>query len=80
MACAKCSFYRPKEAMKELLNEGKVNLSRMMREIKLTDEEKSAVEDGVDALNKLTDRLAGTPSPDGQMPQPVKITRSAASS
>jgi hypothetical protein len=47
----------------------------MMREIKLTDEEKSAVEDGVEALNRLTDRLAGTPSPDGQMPQLVNITR-----
>lgn len=75
MACAKCSFYQPKEAMEELLNEGKVNLSRMMREIKLTDEEKSAVEDGVEALNKLTARLAHIPSPDGQTPQQlVKIT------
>ena len=73
MACAKCSFYRPKEAMKELLLQGKVNLSRMMREIKLTDEEKSAVEDGVDALSKLTARLANIPAPDGQMPRLVQI-------
>jgi hypothetical protein len=79
MACAKCSFYRPKEAMEELLNEGKVNLSRMMREIKLTDEEKSAVEDGVEALNKLTARLASTPSPDGQMPRPLVNITSAKS-
>lgn len=69
MACAKCSFYLPKEAMKDMLLQGKVNLSRMMREIKLTDEEKSAVEDGVDALSKLTARLATIPSPDGQTPQ-----------
>jgi integrase len=69
MACAKCSFYRPKEAMKDLLLQGKINLSRMMREIKLTDEEKSAVEDGVDALSKLMARLANVPSPDGQMPR-----------
>jgi integrase len=80
MACAKCSFYQPKEAMEELLNEGKVNLSRMMREIKLTDEEKSAVEDGVEALNKLTARLAAVPSPDGQTPQQlVKIAGSKSS-
>jgi hypothetical protein len=41
----------------------------MMREIKLTDEEKSAVEDGVEALSKLTARLANIPSPDGQTPR-----------
>jgi len=75
MACAKCSFYFPKEAMAELLTEGRANLSRMMREIKLTDEENSAVEDGVEALNKLTARLANIPSPNGQTPkQLVKIT------
>ncbi len=66
--------------MEELLNEGKVNLSRMMREIKLTDEEKSAVEDGVEALNKLTARLAAVPSPDGQTPrQLVQIAASKSS-
>jgi hypothetical protein len=40
-----------------------------LREIKLTDEEQSAVEDGVEALSKLTARLANIPSPDGQTPR-----------
>lgn len=54
MACAKCSFYLPKVSTKALFLEGRANLQRMMQEIPLTDEEKSAVKDGIDALNKLT--------------------------
>ena len=42
MACAKCSFYLPKEATATLLEEGKVNLHRMRQEIKLTDDERIA--------------------------------------
>jgi len=53
MACAKCSFYVPKNSSKAQLLEGRANLLRMMQEIPLTDEEKSAVEDGIAALNSL---------------------------
>jgi hypothetical protein len=69
MACAKCSFYLPKDSTKALFLEGRANLQRMMPEIPLTDEEKSAVEDGIDALNKLTDSLAEVPTPDGRTPR-----------
>ena len=65
MACAKCSFYLPKEATATLLEEGKVNLHRMRQEINLTDDERSAVEDGIQALTKLAERLAAVPAPDG---------------
>ena len=65
MACAKCSFYLPKEETAALLEEGKVNLHRMRQEIKLTDDERIAVDDGIDALTKLAKRLAGVPAPDG---------------
>jgi hypothetical protein len=75
MACAKCSFYVPKDSSKAQLLEGRANLLRMMQEIPLTDEEKSAVEDGIAALNSLTTRLADIPAPDGRTPkQLVQIT------
>jgi hypothetical protein len=46
-----------------------------LEEIPLTDEEKSAVEDGIAALNSLTTRLADIPAPDGRTPkQLVQIT------
>ena len=65
MACAKCSFYLPKEATAALLTEGKVNLHRMQQEISLTDDERSAVDDCIQALTKLVERLAAVPRPDG---------------
>jgi len=76
MVCAKCSFYVPKDATKPLLLEGRANLLRMMQEIPLTDEERSAVEDGIAALGKLTDDLTDTPTPDGRTPkQLIQITK-----
>lgn len=77
MACAKCGFYVPKEATRGLLEEGQENLLRMMREISLTDEERSAVEEGIGALKKLTNRLVDIPAPDRRTPvELVQITSS----
>lgn len=82
MACAKCSFYLPKDSTKGLLLEGRTNLLRMMQEIPLSEDERSAVEDGIAALGQLTERLADTAAPDGQTPtqliQLTMKTRSAA--
>src|SRR4029077_6554234 len=64
MACAKCDFYMPKDSSKALLLEGQLNLARMMQEIPLTDDERSAVEDGIAALSSLTNKLADIPAPD----------------
>lgn len=50
MACAKCSFYLPKESSASALLEGKSNLLRMRREIPLTYAEIAALDDGVSAL------------------------------
>jgi hypothetical protein len=76
MACAKCSFYVPKDSSKAQLLEGRANLLRMMQEIPLTDEEKLAVEDGIAALNRLSKKLADIPAPDGRTPkQLVQITK-----
>lgn len=66
MACAKCSFYRPKADSEGQLIEGKKNLQRMLQEIPLLEDERAAVEDGVEAMDKLLNRLANIPAPTGE--------------
>jgi len=51
------------------LLEAKANLQRMLVAIPLTDDERAAVDDGQDALDKLLDRLADTPPPTGPAPR-----------
>jgi hypothetical protein len=69
MACAKCSFYRPKGSSQAQLLEGKVNLQRMLQEIPLTEDERAAVEDGIKAMEKLCQHLADVPTPAGPTPK-----------
>ena len=69
MACAKCDFYIPKNSSKAQLLEAKANLQRMLIAIPLTDDERAAVDDGQEALDKLLERLADTPAPDGSTPR-----------
>ena len=72
MACAKCSFYRPKGSLQAQLLEGKNNLQHMLQEIPLTDEERAAVEDGITATEALYLKLADVPTPAG--PTPIELT------
>jgi integrase len=69
MACAKCDFYRPKGTSQAQLLEAKSNLQRMMQEIPLTDDECAAVEDGLQAVERLMQKLADIPTPSGQTPR-----------
>ncbi|MCX2195007.1 hypothetical protein LD112_24185 [Pantoea agglomerans] len=64
MACAKCSFYLPKSSSEAQYVEGQRNLLRMMQELPLTESERAAVEDGIEAMEKLTDSLRNVASPD----------------
>lgn len=73
MACARCSFYLPKDSTKAQLLEGKANLSRMREEIPLTDEEVAAVEEGIELHEKLLERLADVPTPEGPTPRELGI-------
>jgi len=72
MACAKCSFYAPKESTQAQLLEAKTNLERMMQEIPLREEERAAVEDGLVAVEKLCARLLDVPTPAGLTPREIK--------
>jgi hypothetical protein len=69
MACAKCAFYRPKGASLALLLEGKANLLRLRQDIPLTDDERAAVDDGLEALEKLRAGLVDVPTPAGPTPR-----------
>jgi integrase len=68
MACAKCSFYCPKGSTQAQLLEGKANLLHMLQEIPLSDGERAAVEDGIEAMEKLCQQLADVPTPAGPTP------------
>jgi hypothetical protein len=68
MACAKCSFYQPKDATAAFLLEGKNNLLRMRQEIPLGESEIAALDDGISALQSLLGRLANVPTPAGPTP------------
>jgi integrase len=69
MACARCSFYRPKESLHPHLLEGKGNLTRLREELPLTDEERAAIDDGIALHDKLLTQLHDTPTPAGPTPR-----------
>jgi hypothetical protein len=69
MACAKCSFYLPKESTKAQLLEAKANLLRLRQHIPLADAELTAVEDGLTAYEQLLAKLADVPTPEGLTPR-----------
>lgn len=72
MACAKCSFYRPKGSAQAQLLEGKSNLLRMRQEIPLREEEVAAVDEGVAAMDKLLAQLSDVPTPAGPTPRQLQ--------
>lgn len=69
MACAKCAFYRPKMSSQAQLLEAKANLLRLGQEIPLTEDEAAAVDDGLEALERLCMQLADVPTPAGPTPR-----------
>lgn len=69
MACAKCAFYRPKGSSQAQLLEAKANLLRLRQDIPLTEDEAAAVDDGVEALDRLCAQLAFVPTPAGPTPR-----------
>jgi integrase len=65
MACAKCDFYVPKDSSQAQMMESRTNLVRLKQELSLTDDEVSAVDEGVELMNKLIGKLANVPTPSG---------------
>ncbi|MER7850609.1 tyrosine-type recombinase/integrase [Kitasatospora sp. NPDC096077] len=73
MACARCDFYTPKGSSKGQLLEAKENLQKMLVGIPLTDDERTAVDDGQAALDHLLERLADVPTPAGLTPRELGL-------
>jgi hypothetical protein len=66
MACAKCSFYMPKESA-HTTSRGEDQLASASSTNTLNDAEPAAVEDGVEAMEKLLQQLADVHTPDSAL-------------
>jgi Phage integrase family len=75
MACARCPYYRPKTATMEQLVEGKANLVRMLEFVRLTEDEKLLVTEGIELHQALIEKLADVPTPAGPTPRELEISR-----
>ncbi|KJZ29886.1 hypothetical protein TW83_17625 [Paracoccus sp. S4493] len=74
MACAKCSFYEPKESTRMQALEAGGNLKKMLQEIPLTDTEREAVEDGARLMDALVAGLEQARTPDGRTRQQIEVS------
>ena len=78
MACAKCSFYLPKGSTEAQLLEGKINLLKMRQEIPLQPAELAAVDEGIEAFERLLTQLRQTPTPAGLTPLQIDDAKTSA--
>lgn len=69
MACAKCSFYLPKESSRAQMLEAKSNLLHLQQTIPLTEPELAAIDEGVAAYDRLLDSLQDVRTPSGNTPR-----------
>jgi hypothetical protein len=72
MACARCDFYIPKPSGKAQMLEAKADVDRRLALIPLTDSERAAIEQDRQALDRLLEGLADTPTPAGPTPREIE--------
>jgi hypothetical protein len=68
LACAKCSFYLPKQSNAGQLVAVKDGIDQMLAQLDLTDDERAALEGDREALAALANRLADVATPSGPTP------------
>lgn len=73
MACPRCDFYQPKGTSLQHLLEARESKLQLLQEMPLTEEERAAVDGDLEALSRLTLRLADQPTPSGQTPTELKF-------
>jgi hypothetical protein len=78
MACARCDFYIPKPSGKAQMLEAKADVDRRLALIPLTDSERAAIEQDRQALDRLLETLADTPTPTGPTPRELAARPSSA--
>jgi len=75
MACARCPFYRSKTDSVGQLVEGKANLVRMLEFVRLTEDEKVLVAEGIELHQALIEKLVYVPTPAGPTPRELNTQR-----
>jgi hypothetical protein len=73
MACPKCQFYIAKDSAKGHFLESQSNLQTMLQKIPLTEDERAAVEEGIDLFDKLCQKLIDVPTPAGPTPRELAV-------
>ncbi|GAA1331686.1 hypothetical protein GCM10009660_05340 [Catellatospora bangladeshensis] len=75
LACARCSFYLPKQSSAGQLLSIKDGVEQMLERLTFTDDEHAALEGDRDALTTLAERLANVPTPTGPAPEQLGADR-----
>ncbi|GBR55386.1 transposase [Neokomagataea thailandica NBRC 106555] len=76
MACAKCSFYEPKESARMQALEAQGNLKKMSQNIPMTPTELEAVNEGERLMAALVAGLEHVQTPDGRTRQQIEAKNS----
>jgi len=71
MACARCEFHLPAESQVATALLAKEGLQHMLLEMPLSEDERAAVEGGVEAMDALVAKRRNTPTPDGRTPAQI---------
>jgi hypothetical protein len=75
LACAKCSFYLPKQSNAGQLLAVKDGINQMLEQLDLTDDERAAPEGDREAIAAIVERLADIPTPAGPTPHELGTVR-----
>ena len=71
MACARCEFHLPAESQVATALLAKEGLQHMLVEMPLDEEERAAVEGGLEAMDNLINKRRHVPTPDGRTPEEI---------
>lgn len=77
LACARCPFYLPKQSSAGQLLSVRHGVERMLEQLALTDDERSALQGDRDSLTQLAQRLSKIPTPAGPTPEELGTVASA---
>ncbi|WP_425005590.1 tyrosine-type recombinase/integrase [Mycolicibacterium sp. S3B2] len=77
LACARCPFYLPKQSSAGQLLAVRSGVERMLEQLALTDDERSALLGDRDSLTQLAQRLSKIPTPAGPTPEELGTASSA---
>jgi hypothetical protein len=71
MACARCEFHLPAESQVATALLAKKGLQHMLLEMPVDEDERAAIEGGVEAMDALIAKRRNVPTPDGRTPMEI---------